>query len=463
MPTNSIDDEVKNILNQNSTGSKKKKRWGKKTKIAIGVMLALIAIVFIVRLFTGNKKMLIPVDSEVLSKGHIEDSVSVTGPVGGTDSVTITSGIHAKITEIRVKEGDEVVEGQTVLAQIDTEELQSKVETAKGQYELAVAQKEEKAKNDQIGYTKASQALAQAQLDYNRKAELVAGEVVPQSDLDAARSTLNQAQSDVDQYKFKDGKLTPGDSYDIQINNAKLELERLEKQLEDATLIAPISGTVTRVYAKVGRFADQAVDNNPTLITIEKLDKLELNLAVSEYSIGKVKVGQKVLISADILGKGNTVEGRVEKISPSGEPKEGSSSSSDRGGLISGIGAKASIISEEKDDVYVVPIAAVGDDGNGNSVMQFITVTKEGKGIIKTVKVETGIEGEVQIELLESSLKDMDTSKEIRYVAKYDPNLVEGMEVDYGTMDAMKAANAKQGQSVEGQATSEEKVNDGGN
>ena len=474
MPTNSIDDEVKNILNQNSTGSKKKKRWGKKTKIAIGVMLALIAIVFIVRLFTGNKKMLIPVDSEVLSKGHIEDSVSVTGPVGGTDSVTITSGIHAKITEIRVKEGDEVVEGQTVLAQIDTEELQSKVETAKGQYELAVAQKEEKAKNDQIGYTKASQALAQAQLDYNRKAELVAGEVVPQSDLDAARSTLNQAQSDVDQYKFKDGKLTPGDSYDIQINNAKLELERLEKQLEDATLIAPISGTVTRVYAKVGRFADQAVDNNPTLITIEKLDKLEINLAVSEYSIGKVKVGQKVLISADILGKGNTVEGRVEKISPSGEPKEGSSSSServipvkvsikDRGGLISGIGAKASIISEEKDDVYVVPIAAVGDDGNGNSVMQFITVTKEGKGIIKTVKVETGIEGEVQIELLESSLKDMDTSKEIRYVAKYDPNLVEGMEVDYGTMDAMKAANAKQGQSVEGQATSEEKVNDGGN
>ena len=129
MPTNSIDDEDKNILNQNSTGSKKKKRWGKKKKIAIGVMLALIAIVFIVRLFTGNKKMLIPVDSEVLSKGHIEDSVSVTGPVGGTDSVTITSGIHAKITEIRVKEGDEVVEGQTVLAQIDTEELQSKVET----------------------------------------------------------------------------------------------------------------------------------------------------------------------------------------------------------------------------------------------------------------------------------------------------------------------------------------------
>ena len=95
--------------------------------------------------------------------------------------------------------------------------------------------------------------------------------------------------------------------------------------------------------------------------------------------------------------------------------------------------------------------------------MQFITVTKEGKGIIKTVKVETGIEGEVQIELLESSLMDMYTSKEIRYVAKYDPNLGEGMEVDYGTMDAMKAANAKQGQSVEGQATSEEKVNDGGN
>ena len=68
MPTNSIDDEVKNILNQNSTGSKKKKRLAKKTKIAIGIILALIAIVFIVRLFTGNKKMLIPVDSEFFQR-----------------------------------------------------------------------------------------------------------------------------------------------------------------------------------------------------------------------------------------------------------------------------------------------------------------------------------------------------------------------------------------------------------
>ena len=248
------------------------------------------------------------------------------------------------------------------------------------------------------------------------------------------------ARSELAQYKLKAGKVYAGESYDIQVENAKLELERLEKDMENATLIAPISGTVTRVYAKVGRFADQAIDNNPTLITIEKLDKLELNVSVSEYSISKIKIGQKAIISADILGEGNTVEGVVDKISPSGELKQGTSSNervipvkisiADRKGLISGISAKAKIINSEKKDVYTVPIAAVGDDGNGNSIMQFIVDEKNGKGKIKLVPISTGIESEVNIEVLENSLQGLDTTKELKFVSKYDTNLTEGMEVN---------------------------------
>lgn len=438
MGTN-MESEIAKIMSENdNSGGHKKKRFklGKFKIVLILAVIVLIAFFVASQLLGGRRSAAVPVESSVLERGHIEDSVSVTGPVEGTDSVTITSGIHAKITEINVKEGDEVVENETVLARIDTEELLNRVETAKGQYDLAVANKAEKIKNDQSGYNKAAQAVSAAQGEYNRKAEL-----------DAAANALNSARSELSQFKTKNGKIDPGESYDIQINNAKLEVERLEKQLESATLIAPISGTVTRVYAKVGRFADQAVDNNPTLITIEKLDKLQLNLAVSEYNIGKIKIGQKVEISADMLGSGNTVEGEVEKISPSGEIKQGSASAErvipvkvnikDSSSLISGISAKANIIIQEKDDVYAVPIGAVGDDGTGQSVMQFIKETGNGRGIINIVPVKTGIEGEVNLELLDESVENLDSSKPLRYMSKYDPMLAEGTEVDYMSANAL--------------------------
>ena len=142
-----------------------------------------------------------------------------------------------------------------------------------------------------------------------------------------------------------------------------------------------------------------------------------------------------------MLGSGNTVEGEVEKISPSGEIKQGSASAErvipvkvnikDSSSLISGISAKANIIIQEKDDVYAVPIGAVGDDGTGQSVMQFIKETGNGRGIINIVPVKTGIEGEVNLELLDESVENLDSSKPLRYMSKYDPMLAEGTEVDY--------------------------------
>lgn len=65
-------------------------------------------------------------------------------------------------------------------------------------------------------------------------------------------------------------------------------------------LKAPIDGTVVRVNTKVGRFADK-MENDAPLFVIENLDQLELEIKVSEYSIGKVALGQEAEISADIL------------------------------------------------------------------------------------------------------------------------------------------------------------------
>ena len=100
-------------------------------------------------------------------------------------------------------------------------------------------------------------------------------------------------------------------------------MEKKREELDNTQIRSTIDGTVVRVNSKVGQFADKVEDDKP-ILSIENLEQLELEIKVSEFSIGKVKVGQMATITADILG-GETAEGEVIKISPTGEEKGGGS------------------------------------------------------------------------------------------------------------------------------------------
>ena len=119
---------------------------------------------------------------------------------------------------------------------------------------------------------------------------------------------------------------------------------------------------MVRVNSKVGQFADKVEDDKP-ILSIENLEQLELEIKVSEFSIGKVKVGQMATITADILD-GETAEGEVVKISPTGEEKGGGSTErvipttirvTVKLKAIAGITAKAELLIREAKDVFVVP------------------------------------------------------------------------------------------------------------
>ena len=100
-------------------------------------------------------------------------------------------------------------------------------------------------------------------------------------------------------------------------------MEKKKEELDNTQIKSTIDGTVVRVNSKVGQFADKVEDDKP-ILSIENLEQLELEIKVSEFSIGKVKVGQMATITADILD-GETAEGEVVKISPTGEEKGGGS------------------------------------------------------------------------------------------------------------------------------------------
>ena len=221
------------------------------------------------------------------------------------------------------------------------------------------------------------------------------------------------------------------ESYDLQIKSAEEGLKKAQSAVDSAEIKAPISGTITRVNVEVGQFADNLLDGKP-MFTVENLDQLELSISVSEFSIGKLSLGQKAIISADILGD-EKLEGELSSISPTGEAKGGNTAErvipikikidGDKKGLISGITAKADIVLSEAKDVFVVPLSAVITGEDGSSQMAFVE-----DGNIHIVPVKTGVESDVSVEV--SPLKEDAVFKEgAHFVSAPDASLTEGLEV----------------------------------
>ena len=117
MEENQQGQDVSQEINKLLEASPKKKKKGKLKWILIGVLVLVLLFVAKNFLFPA-KPMGTMVSVQALTKGDIQEKISLSGPVSGTDAQQVTSGLHAKVTEILVKEGDKVEKGQ-VLARLD--------------------------------------------------------------------------------------------------------------------------------------------------------------------------------------------------------------------------------------------------------------------------------------------------------------------------------------------------------
>lgn len=431
-----IDRQIQEIMSGSEEGDSKKekpkrtarlKRWSRKRKLLAGAAVA--AVLFLLsRCVSGGSPSGFSASVMALEKKPIQEKLSVSGPVEGTDSVDVVSNIHAEIISMNVKEGDQVIKGQ-ILATLDQTDLQREVEIARNAYELAAANQAEQNKTQALGYEKAVQDCQAAQADYDRKSLLYANGDISQVEMETAANALADARRHMEEYTVVNGVGTADPSYELQVKAAAFTLEKAQKELENTEIKSAIDGTVVRVNSKVGQFADK-VENDKPILSIENLEELEMEIKISEYSIGKVKVGQKVQISADILN-GKTVEGEVIKISPTGEEKGGGSTErvipitigikDSSSGLIAGITAKAEILIQEAEDAFVVPITALIDNGEGT----FIAVAQEGK--VRRIPVSTGVDGDVEIQVIPQ--EGYELTEGMMIITNPNTTLTDGMDV----------------------------------
>lgn len=438
----------------------KEKLLAHKKGIVIAVVIALIAgTVYYKKSNAPNTDIGSMVSTTPVVKGDIQDSISLRAPLEGTESAEIVSRLHYEVLQLNVKEGDRVKRGQ-VLAVLDSDTLKKDIKRAEDQLalakvesseassrsaqnvELAKAQLEDKLKDQQTAYEKAVLDRDEVKRKYDNLKTLVDAGVETEESLKEIKNTYESAQQIVDSYTVENGKVVATEADLKSIENSadnsagsraksiamlQTELNNKRQDLEECQITSPIDGTITRVNIKLGRFADDTDDDKPMFV-VENIDQLEMEILISEYDIGKIEIGQTATITADIL-KDEFVEGIVDRISPTGEEKAGSTErvipttvriTGDTKGLIAGINAKAEILIAESKDTLILPLECLQQNPDGT--ISVLRVNSENK--IEVIPVTTGIENDLNVEIFSDMLQEGDN-----IVVSPTPDLTEGTAV----------------------------------
>jgi len=242
----------------------------KKILIILGVVILILITIFgFLRI--NNSSEQIQFETETISTGDINSSITATGSLEAITTVDVGTQVSGIIQKIFVDFNSVVKNGQTI-AILDTTMLYSSLLSVKAD----VQQKS-------------------ANLEYTRKNF---------ERIKMLFESTTVAESDFDQAKF---------NYETAKANYTASMASLEKaqiNLSYATIISPINGVVISRSVDEGQTV-AASFNTPTLFTIaQDLTKMQVVASIDEADIGQVVEGNRVLFTVDAYPD-NEFEGKV--------------------------------------------------------------------------------------------------------------------------------------------------------
>lgn len=324
-----------------------------------------------------QEEQIIPVNVTRVVRGSIKNKIRLLGNIKAYQEVQVYAKVPEQITALYADIND-IVEKGDVLATVK---------------DLTIRQ----------GVLQAEAGLAGARAQYNnvkteweRIQKLYKESAVSKSQYDAVKAQKESAESGVKQ--------------------AAAALESAKEQLENTRIKAPISGIVAARNYELG---DQTSPQMPAF-TIIDISKVKIDLDVIESEISKVRKGQKVLIKVTAYPD-DVFPGQVDKVYPILNPLTRSSRveiviDNNDYRLKAGMYATVEIITQEKQDVLLIPSYAIIEKTNleylGGEISNTRITSEKNVFIIKDGValrrlVETGIEDDGTIEIL-SGLNEKD-------------------------------------------------------
>jgi HlyD family secretion protein len=253
--------------------------------IIIGV--AIIAIVVIAKVSKGNKPT--EVYAEKASIRNIIEVVSATGKIQPETELKIASDVSGEITEMMVKEGDQVKKGD-LLCRIKPDlyvsafdRVNASVNTTKANLKSAMAQLEQAKSN-----------LVNAEAVFTRTKKLFDQNAVSQQEFDAAKAQFDGAKANV---QSLEAGVSAG-QYNIQSSEASLK--EANTNLEKTYIYSPVDATVSKLSVEKGeRVVGVSGMAGTEILRLANLNEMEVSVEVNENDIIKVHKYDTAIIEVD--------------------------------------------------------------------------------------------------------------------------------------------------------------------
>lgn len=274
---------------------------------------------------TANGEM--PV--EAVARRDIRLTVEASGTIEPVDLVEVKSKASGQIVRMPVEIGTVVRAGQ-LLVQVDPRDVQNAYDQAAASLEAAEARAE----------------IAKRQRQ--RSDELLAEQVITAAEHEQAVLDDTNARS--------------------ALVAARTNLDLAQQRLEDATIRAPLAGTVLEKPVAVGQVissATSSVSGGTTLLKMADLSRIRMRALVAESDIGRVREGQSVRVEVDAYS-GRPFTGSVEQIEPQAVVQQSVtmfpvliSISNEQSLLMPGMNGEVTMLVDQRQDVVAVPIDAL--------------------------------------------------------------------------------------------------------
>ena len=311
----------------------------------------------------------------------IENLRTVVGKTQPVQEVSVFAKVPGTVTEVMAEVGQTVNKGDLLL-RVDDKDIRLQVEQARaglssaranlsrtngGAAELQLAQLKSSMAQAELMYQDAGTALESSKVLFEAGA-------ISQFELDSAQTRFKTAESQYLTAK-KAVELTESTINkentavaSAQVQQAQASYELAKSQLDNTSLMAPMSGVVSVRNATQG----ELISGGVPAFTLVDLSTVVVEISVMQELVNKVAMGDTVALDISAAGP-DSFMGTVTAVSPSADPRTQAylmkiEVANPEGTIKGGMLASVSLVTEARESALVVPLDAVIDD-NGKSIV----------------------------------------------------------------------------------------------
>ena len=364
--------------------------------IAAGVVgaIALIAIVATLVINAQPQGASGPV-TDMVTEGTFTTTVEAKGQLKPISSSVVSPSVDGTVDSINVQAGQSVNEGD-VLMTIKNDELDRNV-------------------------AEAQRAVAAAQEDLANAQKAAAAQATPTTDVDGASAAAGVSDASADTNAVSAAQRS--------LASAQANLDQANAKAASRTVTAPSSGSIVELNAKVGAtvtggmiMGESDTSGGKQCMQIADLSKMKVTVQVGEKDIAKIAVGQSANVTypafPDIVSQGTVTA--IASVANSDAANSGGGSvtfnvdiliEAPDARLKPGMTAEVSVVTEQLDDVVMVPtMALMTEDGEHYYVN--VATDDEGKQT-RRVKVTVVTQNDNEAVVGKTQVKRDDQGNEI--------------------------------------------------